>query len=109
MPASRGAAAPDGDRAGRRYAQHPLSGRPLRLGAVGPGDLPCDRCNPHAGAATCASEAEAGRVFYVTFPPVENIVPESGREIEPRTYLQEEDEEPLLHHYVIPEEIDALL
>jgi hypothetical protein len=48
-------------------------------------------------------------LFYVTFPPVENIAPESGREIEPRTYLQEEDGEPLLHHYVIPEEIDELL
>ena len=47
--------------------------------------------------------------LYVTFAPVENITPESGREIEPRTYLQEEDGEPLLHHYVIPEEIDTLL
>ena len=45
----------------------------------------------------------------MTFPPVENITPESGREIEPRTYLQEEDGEPLLHHYVLPEEIEALL
>jgi len=70
----------------------------------------------HTTAATLQQALQHVRVklkpggfFYVTFPPVENIVPESGREIEPRTYLQEEDGEPLLHHYVIPEEIDALL
>jgi len=50
-----------------------------------------------------------GGFFYVTFPPIENIGPDSGQEIEPRTFLNEEDGEPLLHHYVIPEEIDELL
>jgi tellurite methyltransferase len=50
-----------------------------------------------------------GGFFYVTFPPVDNIDPDSGREIEPRTYLKEEDGEPLLHHYVTSEEIDALM
>jgi SAM-dependent methyltransferase len=64
----------------------------------------------HTTAATLKQALQHVRVklkpggfFYVTFPPVENIVPESGREIEPRTYLQEEDGEPLLHHYVLPE------
>ena len=55
------------------------------------------------------AKLKPGGWLYVTFAPVENITPESGREIEPRTYLQEEDGEPLLHHYVIPEEIDTLL
>jgi tellurite methyltransferase len=50
-----------------------------------------------------------GGFFYVTFPPLENIDPDSGQEIEPRTYLKAEDGEPLLHHYVTPEEIDELL
>lgn len=50
-----------------------------------------------------------GGFFYVTFPPVDNIAPDSGQEIEPRTYLKEEDGEPLLHHYVTSEEIDALM
>ncbi|MBI3327576.1 MAG: class I SAM-dependent methyltransferase [Nitrospinae bacterium] len=50
-----------------------------------------------------------GGFFYVTFPPVESIGPDSGREIEPRTYLKEEDGEPLLHHYVTAPEIDELL
>ena len=55
------------------------------------------------------AKLKPGGWLYVTFAPVENITPESGREIEPRTYRHEEDGEPLLHHYVIPEEIDALL
>jgi len=55
------------------------------------------------------TKLKPGGWLYVTFAPVENITPESGREIEPRTYLQEEDGEPLLHHYVLPEEIDGLL
>jgi len=55
------------------------------------------------------AKLKPGGWLYVTFPPVENITPESGREIEPRTYWQEEDGEPLLHHYVLPEEIEALL
>jgi SAM-dependent methyltransferase len=50
-----------------------------------------------------------GGFFYVTFPPVDNIGPDSGQEVEPRTYLKEEDGEPLLHHYVISEEIDTLM
>jgi len=50
-----------------------------------------------------------GGFFYVTFPPVDNIGPESGKEIEPRTYLTEEDGEPLLHHYVTADEIDELM
>jgi tellurite methyltransferase len=50
-----------------------------------------------------------GGFFYVTFPPVDNISPDNGQEIEPRTYMQEEDGEPLLHHYVISEEIDELM
>ena len=50
-----------------------------------------------------------GGFFYVTFPPVDNIGADSGRQVEPRTYLGEEDGEPLLHHYVISEEIDTLL
>jgi tellurite methyltransferase len=50
-----------------------------------------------------------GGFFYVTFPPVDNIGPDNGQEIEPRTYRQEEDGEPLLHHYVISEEIDELM
>jgi SAM-dependent methyltransferase len=50
-----------------------------------------------------------GGFFYVTFPPVDNISPDSGQEVEPRTYLKEEDGEPLLHHYVIAEEIDTLM
>jgi SAM-dependent methyltransferase len=52
---------------------------------------------------------KAGGFFYVTFPPLDNISADSGQEIEPRTYLKEEDGEPLLHHYVISEEIDALM
>jgi SAM-dependent methyltransferase len=52
---------------------------------------------------------KAGGFFYVTFPPIDNVSPDSGQEIEPRTYLKEEDGEPLLHHYVISEEIDALM
>jgi hypothetical protein len=40
---------------------------------------------------------------------VDTIGPDSGQEVEPRTYLKEEDGEPLLHHYVTPEEIDELL
>src|SRR5262249_58056476 len=62
VPASRGARAPDGDRTGRGYAQHSLSRRALRLGPVGPGDLPYDRGHPPGGAAPCAHEAEARRV-----------------------------------------------
>jgi SAM-dependent methyltransferase len=50
-----------------------------------------------------------GGFFYVTFPPVDTIGPDSGQEVEPRTYLKEEDGEPLLHHYVTAEEIDELL
>jgi tellurite methyltransferase len=50
-----------------------------------------------------------GGFFYVTFPPVDNIGPDSGQEVEPRTYLKEEDGEPILHHYVTAEEIDALM
>ena len=50
-----------------------------------------------------------GGFFYVTFPPVDNIGPDSGQEIEPRTYLKEEDGEPILHHYVVSEEIDELM
>lgn len=50
-----------------------------------------------------------GGYFYVTFPPVDNIGPDSGQEIEPRTYLTEEDGEPLLHHFVTADEIDDLL
>ena len=50
-----------------------------------------------------------GGFFYVTFPPVDNISPDSGQEVEPRTYLKEEDGEPLLHHYVIAEEIEGLM
>jgi SAM-dependent methyltransferase len=50
-----------------------------------------------------------GGFFYVTFPPVDNISPDGGQEIEPRTYLKEEDGEPLLHHYVTAEEIGALM
>jgi hypothetical protein len=45
---------------------------------------------------------------YVTFPPVDNLGPDSGQEVEPRTYLKEEDGEPLLHHDVVPEEIDRV-
>jgi tellurite methyltransferase len=47
--------------------------------------------------------------FYVTFPPVDNIGPDSGQEVETRTFLKEEDGEPLLHHYVVSEEIDELM
>jgi tellurite methyltransferase len=50
-----------------------------------------------------------GGFFYVTFPPVDNIGPDSGQEVEPRTYLKEEDGEPILHHYVVSEEIDELM
>jgi SAM-dependent methyltransferase len=50
-----------------------------------------------------------GGFFFVTFPPVENIGADSGQEIEPRTYVKEEDGEPLLHHYVSSEEIDELM
>jgi SAM-dependent methyltransferase len=50
-----------------------------------------------------------GGFFYVTFPPVDNISADSGQEVEPRTYLKEEDGEPLLHHYVISAEIDELM
>ncbi len=55
------------------------------------------------------SKLKPGGFFYVTFPPLDNIGPDSGQEIEPRTYLKEEDGEPLLHHYVTPEEIDELV
>src|SRR5262249_8901494 len=55
------------------------------------------------------AKLKPGGWLYVTFAPVENITAASGREIEPRTYLHEEDGEPLLHHYVLPEEIDTLL
>ena len=50
-----------------------------------------------------------GGFFFVTFPPADNISPDSGQEIEPRTYLKEEDSEAVLHHYVSSEEIDALM
>jgi SAM-dependent methyltransferase len=50
-----------------------------------------------------------GGFFFVTFPPADNIRADSGQEIEPRTYLKEEDGEPLLHHFVILEEIDELM
>jgi SAM-dependent methyltransferase len=50
-----------------------------------------------------------GGFFYVTFPPTDNIGPDGGREIEPRTYLRDDEGEPLLHHYVVAEEIDALM
>jgi SAM-dependent methyltransferase len=55
------------------------------------------------------SKLRPGGFFYVTFPPLDNIDPDSGQEIEPRTYLKEEDGEPLLHHYVTPEEIGELM
>jgi SAM-dependent methyltransferase len=55
------------------------------------------------------SKLKPAGFFYVTFPPLDNIDPDSGQEIEPRTYLKEEDGEPLLHHYVTPEEIDELM
>jgi SAM-dependent methyltransferase len=55
------------------------------------------------------SKLTPGGFFYVTFPPLDNIGADSGQEIEPRTYLKEEDGEPLLHHYVTPEEIDELM
>jgi SAM-dependent methyltransferase len=55
------------------------------------------------------SKLQPAGFFYVTFPPLDNIDPDSGQEIEPRTYLKEEDGEPLLHHYVTPEEIDELM
>jgi tellurite methyltransferase len=50
-----------------------------------------------------------GGFFFVTFPPADNIPADSGREIEPRTYLKEEEGEPLLHHYVSSDEIDELM
>jgi tellurite methyltransferase len=50
-----------------------------------------------------------GGFFFVTFPPADNIPADSGQEIEPRTYLKEEEGEPLLHHYVSSEEIDDLM
>ncbi|HXH08610.1 MAG TPA: class I SAM-dependent methyltransferase [Alphaproteobacteria bacterium] len=50
-----------------------------------------------------------GGFFFVTFPPVENASADDGQEIEPRTFQREEDGEPLLHHYVTAEEIDALM
>ncbi len=50
-----------------------------------------------------------GGFFFVTFPPVENASANDGQEIEPRTFQREEDGEPLLHHYVTAEEIDALM
>jgi SAM-dependent methyltransferase len=50
-----------------------------------------------------------GGFFFVTFPPVDNVGPDSGREIEPRTYRTEEDGEPLLHHFVTANEIDTLM
>jgi SAM-dependent methyltransferase len=55
------------------------------------------------------SKLTPGGFFYVTFPPLDNIGPDSGQEIEPHTYLKEEDGELLLHHYVTPEEIDELM
>ena len=50
-----------------------------------------------------------GGYFFVTFPPAENASADPGREIEPRTFLREEEGEPLLHHYVIAPEIDDLM
>jgi SAM-dependent methyltransferase len=70
----------------------------------------------HSTAATLAraiqhvrDKLKSGGFFFVTFPPADNIPADSGQEIEPRTYLKEEDGEPLLHHYVSSEEIDALM
>jgi SAM-dependent methyltransferase len=58
----------------------------------------------HVGA-----KLKPGGFFFVTFPPSDNISPDSGQEIEPRTYLKEENGEPILHHYVVSEEIDELM
>jgi SAM-dependent methyltransferase len=55
------------------------------------------------------SKLRPGGYFFVTFPPAENASLDSGQEIEPRTFRREEDGEPLLHHYVMAEEIDALM
>jgi hypothetical protein len=46
----------------------------------------------------------------VTFLPVNDTGPDSGQaEVEPRTDLKEDNGEPLLHHDVVPEEIDGLM
>jgi tellurite methyltransferase len=70
----------------------------------------------HATAATLKqaiqhvrTKLKPGGFFFVTFPPADNISPDSGQEIEPRTYVKEEDGEPILHHYVVSEEIDELM
>jgi SAM-dependent methyltransferase len=63
----------------------------------------------HQAIQHVRDKLKPGGFFYVTFPPVDNIGADSGQEVEPRTYLKEEDGEPLLHHYVISEEIDALM
>ena len=70
----------------------------------------------HTTAATLAQailhvrdKLKPGGFFFVTFPLADNIPADSGQEIEPRTYLKEEEGEPLLHHYVSSEEIDALM
>jgi tellurite methyltransferase len=70
----------------------------------------------HATAATLKqaiqhvrTKLKPGGFFFVTFPPADNISPDSGQEIEPRTYRKEEDGEPILHHYVVSEEIDELM
>jgi tellurite methyltransferase len=55
------------------------------------------------------TKLKPGGFFFVTFPPADNISSDSGQEIEPRTYRKEEDGESILHHYVVSEEIDALL
>lgn len=55
------------------------------------------------------SKLKPGGYFFVTFPPAENASADSGQEIEPRTFVREEEGEPLLHHYVIAEEIDDLM
>ncbi len=55
------------------------------------------------------TKLKPGGFFFVTFPPADNISSDSGQEIESRTYRKEEDGESILHHYVVSEEIDALL
>jgi SAM-dependent methyltransferase len=56
-----------------------------------------------------ANKLRPGGYFFVTFPPVENASGDGGQEVEPRTFLKDEDGEPLLHHYVVAEEIDDLM
>lgn len=70
----------------------------------------------HTTAATLRQAIEhvhrklrPGGYFFVTFPPAENASADSGQEIEPRTFSKQEDGEPLLHHYVIAEEIDDMM